>query len=431
MPEKFDAIIVGAGVAGLAAAYKLAKAGLAVVVIERGDYPGAKNVMGGVLYRAMLEELIPEFWKEAPLQRPVVEQRFWLMDEDSVVTTGYKGQSWAEEPYNCFTVFRGQFDQWFARKCTEAGALIINETTVESCIVEHGKVVGVRTTRPDGDLYANVVVLADGVNSLLAKELGFHKEWQPNQVALAVMEVLKLPAQVIEERFNLEPGMGTTIEIFGSGTLGMVGTSFIYTNKEHISVGVGALLSQMRERQIRPYDLLENLKNHPMVRPLVRKSEPVEYYAHLIPEGGYKAIPKMVGDGVVVVGDAAQLVNSIHREGSNLAMTSGRLAAEAIIRAYEIGEFNERALSHYQEKLRDSFVISDLKKYKDTSELFENRPQYFNQYIPAANMALREMLTVDGTSKSDKQKLIARKLLGGRSMYSIGKDIYRAWKAVK
>ncbi|MEG6523727.1 FAD-dependent oxidoreductase [Desulfotomaculum sp. 1211_IL3151] len=431
MPEKFDAIVVGAGVAGLAAAYKLAKAGLSVVVIERGDYPGAKNVMGGVLYRAMLEELIPEFWKEAPLQRPVVEQRFWLMDEDSVVTTGYKGQSWAEEPYNCFTVFRGQFDQWFARKCTEAGALIINETTVESCIVENGKVVGIRTTRPDGDLYANVVVLADGVNSLLAKELGFHKEWQPQQVALAVMEVLKLPAQVIEERFNLESGMGTTIEIFGSGTLGMVGTSFIYTNKEHISVGVGALLSQMRERQIRPYDLLENLKNHPMVRPLVRKSEPVEYYAHLIPEGGYNAIPKMVGDGVVVVGDAAQLVNSIHREGSNLAMTSGKLAAEAILRAYEIGEFNERALSHYQEKLWDSFVISDLKKYKDTAELFENRPQYFNQYIPAANMALREMLTVDGTSKSDKQKLVAQKFLGGRSMYSMAKDIYRAWKAVK
>ncbi|GAB6178718.1 FAD-dependent oxidoreductase [Desulfotomaculum defluvii] len=431
MPEKFDAIVVGAGVAGLAAAYKLAKAGLAVVVIERGDYPGAKNVMGGVLYRAMMEELIPEFWKEAPLQRPVVEQRFWLMDEDSVVTTSYKGQSWAQEPYNCFTVFRGQFDQWFARKCTEAGAIIINETTVESCIVENGKVVGVRTTRPDGDLYANVVVLADGVNSLLAQELGFHREWQPQQVALVVMEVLKLPSQVIEERFNLEPGMGTTIEIFGSGTLGMVGTSFIYTNKEHISFGVGALLSQVRERQIRPYDLLENLKNHPMVRPLIRNGEPVEYYAHLIPEGGYKAIPKMVGDGVVVVGDAAQLVNSIHREGSNLAMTSGRLAAEAIIRAHEIGEFNERALSHYQEKLRDSFVISDLKKYKDTSELFENRPQYFNQYIPAANMALREMLTVDGTSKRDKQKLIARRLLSGRSMYSMGKDIYQAWRAVK
>ncbi|ABO50068.1 FAD dependent oxidoreductase [Desulforamulus reducens MI-1] len=431
MPEKFDVIVVGAGAAGLAAAYKMAREGLAVVVIERGDYPGAKNVMGGVLYRAMMEELIPEFWKEAPLQRPVVEQRFWLMDEDSVVTTSYKGQEWAKEPYNCFTVFRGQFDQWFARKCTEAGAIIINETTVESCIVENERVVGVRTNRPDGDLYANVVVLADGVNSLLGKQLGFHSEWQPQQVALAVMEELKLPSQVIEDRFNLDSGMGATIEIFGGGTVGMVGTAFIYTNKEHISIGVGALLSQIREAKVRPYDLLENLKNHPAVRPLIRNSEPVEYYAHLIPEGGYNAIPKLVGDGVMAIGDAAQLVNGIHREGSNLAMTSGRLAAEAIIRAHKIGEFNERALSHYEINLRDSFVIKDLKKYKDTSRLFENQPQYFNQYIPAANMALREMLTVDGISKKDKQKLITRRILSGRSMFSLGKDIYQAWRAVK
>lgn len=431
MPEKFDVIVVGAGVAGLAAAYKLAKGGLSVVVIERGDYPGAKNVMGGVLYRAMMEEIIPEFWKEAPLQRPVVEQRFWLMDEESVVNTGFKGQQWAREPYNCFTVFRGQFDQWFARKCAEAGAIIINETVVESCIVENDRVIGVRTNRPEGDLYANVVVLADGVNSLLSKQLGFHNEWKPQQVALAVMEELKLPSEVIEDRFNLEPGMGATIEIFGSGTLGLVGTAFIYTNKEHISIGVGALLSQIRQMQIRPYDLLENLKNHPMVRPLIRKGEPVEYYAHLIPEGGYKAIPRLTGNGVVVVGDAAQLVNGIHREGSNLAMTSGRLAAEAILRAHEMGEFNERVLSYYEKQLRSSYVIEDLKKYKDTSHLFEVNPQYFNKYIPATNMALHEMLTVDGVSKKDKQRLILQRLLSGGSLFSLGKDLYQAWRAVK
>ncbi len=431
MPEKFDAIVVGAGAAGLAAAYKMAKAGLSVAVIERGDYPGAKNVMGGVLYSAMMEELIPEFWKEAPLQRPVVEQKFWLMDDQSAVTVGYKGAEWSNEPYNCFTVFRGQFDQWFAQKCIEAGAIIINETLAESCIVENGQVIGVRTNRPDGDIYANVTVLADGVNSLLSKQLGFHNEWKPNEVALAVMEELKLPAEVIEDRFNLDPGMGATIEIFGRGTMGLLGTAFIYTNKEHISIGTGVLLSQLREAQLRPYDLLENLKNHPVVRPLIRNGEPVEYYAHLIPEGGYKSIPKLVGSGVVVVGDAAQLVNGIHREGSNLAMTSGRLAAEAIIAAHQMGEFNERALSHYEEKLRDSFVIQDLKKYQNASELFENKPQYFNKYIPAANMALREMLTVDGNSKRYKQKAIIKRLLGGTGLYSFGKDIYQAWRAMR
>jgi electron transfer flavoprotein-quinone oxidoreductase len=431
MAEKFDAIVVGAGVAGLAATYKMAKEGLSVALIERGDYPGAKNVMGGVLYRSMMEDLIPEFWKEAPLQRPVVEQRYWFMDEKSVVNTGYKDQEWAIEPYNCFTVFRGQFDQWFAKKCEEVGALIINETLVESCIIENDKVVGVRTNRPDGDLYANVVVLADGVNSLLSKQLGFHKEWQPQEVALAVMEQLKLPSSVIEERFNLDPGMGATIEIFGQSTLGMVGTSFIYTNKEHISIGVGALLSQLREAQVSPYDLLENLKNHPVVKPLIKDSEPVEYYAHMIPEGGYKSIPKLVGNGVVVIGDAAQLVNGIHREGSNMAMTSGRLAAETIIRVHQTGEFNKQALSLYEEALRDSFVIKDLKKYKNASHLLETNPQYFNKYLPSANIAMREMLTVDGVSKKDKQKSIIQQVLSGSGLYSFGKDIYQAWRAMR
>ncbi|ACV62775.1 Electron-transferring-flavoproteindehydrogenase [Desulfofarcimen acetoxidans DSM 771] len=431
MPEKFDVIVVGAGVGGLSAAYKLAQEGLSVAVIERGDYPGAKNVMGGVFYRAMMDDLIPEFWREAPLQRPVVEQRFWLMDDQSVVTSGYKTQEWAREPYNCFTVFRGQFDQWFAGKCIEAGVLVINETVVEACIVENERVVGIRTGRPEGELYANVVVLADGVNSLLSKQLGFHAEWMPQQVALAVMEELQLPAGVIEERFNLDPGLGATIEIYGSATLGLVGTAFIYTNKEHISIGVGALLSQIREMKVRPYELLEALKKHPMVAPLVKGGKPVEYYAHLIPEGGYNSIPKLVGNGVVVVGDAAQLVNGIHREGSNLAMTSGRLAAEAIIQAHNTGEFTVRELSHYEDNLRNSFVIQDLKKYKNISHLLETNPRFLNEYIPATNMALHEMLTVDGVSKRKKQNLIIKHILKNSNLYALGKDIYKVWRAVK
>jgi Dehydrogenases (flavoproteins) len=91
LAEKFDVIVVGAGVSGLAAAYVMAKEGLNVIVIEKGKYPGSKNVMGGVLYRHMMEEIIPEFWKEAPLERPIVEQNFWLLGKESVAKTGYKG----------------------------------------------------------------------------------------------------------------------------------------------------------------------------------------------------------------------------------------------------------------------------------------------------------------------------------------------------
>jgi electron transfer flavoprotein-quinone oxidoreductase len=431
LAEKFDAIIVGAGVSGLAAAYVIAKKGLSVVVIEKGQKPGSKNVMGGILYRKMMEEIIPEFWKDAPLERPVIEQNFWLLGKNSVMKTGYKGMEWATSPYNNYTVFRGKFDQWFAKKCVEAGSLIINETLVKKCIVKNNKVIGVETDRPDGEIYADVVVLADGVNSLLSKDLGFHTEWRKDEIALAVMEVLKLPSEIIEEKFNLDKGMGATIEIFGDGTQGMVGTAFIYTNKNHISIGCGALLSQMSEQDVKPYELLEYLKQHPIIKPLINGAEPCEYYAHMIPEGGYTSIPKLVDDGVIVVGDAAQFVNGIHREGSNLAMTSGRYAGETIIRAKELGRFDNETLSYYQDLVKKSFITKDLKKYKTASKTLEKNPAFFNHYIPAVNEAMSEMFTVDGVSKADKQKKIIKRFLKGRSIFGAAMDGIKLFWAVK
>jgi electron transfer flavoprotein-quinone oxidoreductase len=390
------------------------------LLIERGEYPGSKNVMGGVLYRKQMEELIPEFWKEAPLERPVIEQRFWMMDKESVVQFGYKGLEWGVEPYNNFTVLRAQFDQWFAKKAVEAGALLINETVVTECIVENGKVIGIRTDRPNGEVYADVVVLADGVNSLLSKQLGFHKEFRPDEVALTVMEVINLPKEKINDRFNLEDNQGCTIEIFGDSTKGNLGTAFLYTNKDSLNIGVGTTLSSMIKAKLKPYDLLDYLKTHPMVKPMLAGGESAEYLAHLIPEGGYRSVPKVAGNGVVVIGDAAQLVNAIHREGSNMAM-----------QAKYRGDFSESSLNLYRQKLYDSFIIKDLEKYKDATHTFENNPQYFKEYVPMMNKAMSKFFTVDGTPKRDKQKEIMKSVTSERGTIKVIQDIYRAWKAVK
>lgn len=431
MQDKFDVIIVGAGPAGSACAYTLAKAGLNVIMFERGEYPGSKNVMGGVLYRKMLDDIIPGFYKEAPIERPVVEQRFMMMDKESALTVSYKGLEWEKEPYNCFTVLRAKFDQWFAGKAVEEGALLINETVVTECIVEDGRVVGIKTDRPDGDVYADVVVLADGVNSLLAKSLGFHKEFRPDEVALATMEVLKLDKKIIEDRFNLERDQGCTIEIFGDATKGILGTAFLYTNKDSLNIGVGTLLSGLIKHKIKPHELLDYVKQHPMIRPYLQGSEQQEYLAHLIPEGGYHSMPKVVGNGVVVVGDAAQLVNAIHREGSNLAMTSGVLAAETILIAKQMNDFSENMLDTYRMKLMDSFVGKDMKKYKDATHHFDKFPQYFEKYIPMINQAASKMFTVDGTPKREKQKAIIREIGGIGDKVKLARDVIRAWRVVK
>lgn len=431
MAEKFDVIVVGAGPAGTACAYTLAKAGVSVLLIERGEYPGSKNVMGGVLYRKMMDDIIPGFYKEAPIERPIVEQRFMMLDTESAVTFSYKGMEWGKEPYNNFTVLRAKFDQWFADQAVKQGALLINETVVTECIVEDGKVVGVRTDRPDGDVYADVVVLADGVNSLLAKSLGFHKEFRPDEVALAVMEVLKLDKKIIEDRFNLEGDQGCTIEIFGDSTKGILGTAWLYTNKDSLNIGVGAMLSGLIKAKIKPYELLEYVKQHPMIRSYIQGTEQQEYLAHLIPEGGYNSMPRIVGDGVVVVGDAAQMVNAIHREGSNMAMTSGVLAAEAIMRAKEAGDFSRTMLDSYRVNLMSSFVGEDLKKYKDATHHFEKYPHYFDKYIPLMNKAASQMFTVDGTPKREKQKKIWNDIGGTGEKLKIAKDLFAAWKVMK
>lgn len=428
--EKFDVIVVGGGPAGLAAAYVLAQAGVKVAVIERGDFAGAKNVMGGILYRQPTQEVFGEFWKEAPLERPIVEQNYWVLTKEGALKGGFRSQSFMREPYNCFSVLRARIDKWMAEKVRQAGALLITETVVEEVLREDGKVCGVRTGRPEGDLACDVVVAADGVNSLIAKQAGLKQEWKPNQIAVVVKEIIALPREEVEKRFGLNPDEGATIELFGEASGGLVGTAFIYTNRDSLSVGVGAMASDILEAKISPNDLIERLKEHPAIAPLVAGGEVREYMAHLIPEGGLNSMPKLYTDGMVVVGDAAALVDSMHREGSNLAITSGKLAAEAILRAIEWKDFSAQSLARYEQLLQDSYVIRDLQKYRRAPHFFETHPEIFGLYPAVGQFAGETFMTVDGVSKKEKQWQIIRHLLSRRPIWKLAQDAWAAWRSL-
>ncbi|MED4608043.1 FAD-dependent oxidoreductase, partial [Paenibacillus validus] len=415
-------------------ALTMARAGLSVVLLERGEFPGAKNIFGGVLYRKMLEDLIPEFWTEKgfPMERQIVEQRIWMMSKQSVVTFGHRNEAY-KEPFNCFTGLRVKFDQWFADKAVQAGAIPVYQTVATEFLKEGDRVVGVKTDRADGNLYADVVVIADGVNSLLGKSLGIHKEWRPDEVSLAVKEVIALPREKIEDRFQVEGDEGVTIEFMGETSLGMAGLGFLYTNKETLSLGVGVMVDQLREKRIKPYALLEAAKQHPMIRKLIQGGEVLEYSGHLIPEGGYHSIPPLSGDGWCIVGDAAQLINFVHREGTNLAMTSGRLAGEAIVQAREKGDYSRDTLKAYDDKIRSSFLEKDLKKYKGMHQfLKEQDPELLFDKLPQAlNEAAYHMFLVDGVSKADKQKLAVKLIKdaagGTMNLMKLG---YKSWRAM-
>ena len=139
-------------------------------------------------------------------------------------------------------------------------------------------------------MYGNIVIAADGVNSLLSKKAGLHGELAANHVALAVKEIVNMTREKIEDRFLLNPNEGATIELFGDSTMGMLGYGFIYTNRDSLSVGVGALLSDFIKKKVTPNDLMERFKKHPMLQKLLEGGESKEYMAHLIPEGGAAAI---------------------------------------------------------------------------------------------------------------------------------------------
>ncbi|MCD4812760.1 FAD-dependent oxidoreductase [bacterium] len=429
--DKFDAIVVGAGPSGLAAAMAMAKAGLEVALLERGAFAGSKNVMGGIFYRHPLEELIPDFWKNAPLERTIIEQRFWMLGSQGHTGGGVRSQTFAGDKPNCWSVCRAKFDRWLAEKAEEAGVMMLTEATVESLLQENGKVVGVHTNLEDGDLRGDVVVIADGVNSLLLRDLGVHAEIKPNQVATAVKEIISLPAEKIEDRFNVEPGQGVSIELFGSITQGGVGLGFLYSNQDSISLGVGVLTSDLAKMRVTPNDILEGVKNHPSIKPLIAGGKTEEYLAHLIPEGGYHAVPKVHGNGWVAVGDAAMLVDSIHREGSNLAIKSGMLAAQTIIQAKEKNDFSETTLADYRKSLDASFVMQDLKKYKGLSHYLESNPHFFDVYPDLINDAGAAFFTVNGETKWEMQKRILTMVKKRRGIIKAALDAIKGGLTLK
>jgi len=430
--ERFDAIVVGAGMAGNAAALTLAKRGLKVLQIERGEYPGSKNVQGAILYADMLEKLVPNFREDAPLERHLVEQRFWIMDEKSHTGLHYRSDDFNEERPNRYTIIRAQFDRWFSSKVREAGAIVLCETTVKELVKDaYGKVIGVITDRDDGEVHADVVVLAEGVNGLLGTRADLRDRPTPENVALAVKEMHFLPRETIEARFNLKGDEGMVIEAAGTISQGMTGMGFLYANKESISIGIGCLVSDFQKTGETPYDLLDRFKKHPSIAPLIDGSEVKEYAGHLIPEGGFNAIPKLCGDGWVVVGDAAQLNNAMHREGSNLAMTSGRLAGEAIFQIKSRRDPMTAAnLSLYKKMLDESFVIKDLKKYKDMPALLHTQSQnFFLTYPQLVSKALQNFVRVDGTPKREKEKGTLKSWVSARSWTGLFGDAFRFAKA--
>lgn len=426
MNNKTDVIVVGGGPAGISAAITIARAGKNVILIERGKFSGSKNVFGGAIYTQPTKEIFPYFEKTAPLDRKTITHKYIICAPEESTSINY---NCAKKEANSYSVIRAKFDRWMAKEAQKEGVVLVTETLVTELLIKENKVVGVITELEE--YFADIVILADGVNSLLAKQIGLRKEIKPQDVALGVKEVIKLPKEVIEARFNLEDGEGCVTEVFGAPMLGMLGLGFIYTNKESISIGLGVSLEELAEKKIKPYELLDEFKSHPTIAPLLKGGELIEYSAHLIPEGGYKKLPKLYTDGVMVTGDSAMLVNNLHWEGTNLAMTSGKLAGEVAIEAINKKDFSANTLALYQKKMENSFVIKDLKTYKNLMSTIGHRAESFLGYYPKKINDFLSMFTeVDSIPKRDKFRAFIKSVFTDRSVSELVKDGFNLIKLV-
>ncbi len=425
--DKFDAIIVGGGLAGCTAGYLLAQAGLEVLVIEKGNFSGSKNMTGGRLYAHSIEKIFPDFAQEAPIERSVVHEKISFMTENSCVTMDYNALEAEKKEDRSYTILRTKFDQWLAQKAEDAGVGMISGIRVDDLIVRDGKVCGVIAAGEE--MEADVVVLADGVNSILGEKLGMVSKVTPHHCAVGAKEVIKLSKQQINDRFNCNDNEGTAWLFAGTPSDGYMGGGFLYTNEDSVSLGVVFGLHNIEKAGKTIPQMLEDFKNHPTIKPLITGGELVEYSAHVVPEGGYHMLPKMIDDGVLIAGDAAGLCLNVGYtvRGMDLAVASGEAAAKAIIAAKEKNDFSKETLSLYTKELDESFVMKDLKLYKDLPEFLDNK-RMFNDYPEMAAGIFKDMFTINGPSFPMRKMIMAHvKKVGFMNLL---KDGYKGVKSI-
>lgn len=390
MDDKFDCIIVGGGIAGLSAALTLAKANMRFLLIERGEFSGAKNVSGGVLWGTDLNRLVPNYWEEedAGFERFIKHRRLTFADHESTFSLDFKSNHYDKPPYSGLVVLRSKFDNWLASKVEEAIAssefpdesFIATNILVEEILKEGEKVVGIRAG--EEKFYADCVILAEGVNNLLTRQIGLQEKYVPaDYLATGIKEVIRFDQKVLEDRFQLSGLGGLSNEFVGSAiTSGIEGGGFLYTNRDSISLGLVLSIKDMREKLRASgkniYDVLNDFKKHPVVAETIRGGEVVEYSAHVVSMGDMRVMPKeLYADGVMLAGESANLLMNSGKaiQGMDYAMHSGILAAETVVAAKSKGDFSANSLKLYKIKLENSYLLKDLKNLQGAVHLLHEK----------------------------------------------------------
>lgn len=432
-----DVVVVGAGPAGATAALRLAGRGLDVALIERAETPGAKNLSGGVLYLDALVRAVGEAWREAPLERVVTRNVTTLLTSDASVSLDYGDPTLASSGTggapNAATVLRARLDPWLAGQAEAAGAFLMPGMLVESLALADDpavpggrRVVGV--VAGGQVMRARAVVLADGVNSFLARGAGLRPTPRPHQLAVGVKAVLGLDPALVEARFGVPEGEGAAHALVGDATLGVAGGAFLYTNQDSLSLGVVLRLDALTESGRSAREVFGHVLTHPGLQRYVADAEVLEYGSHLVAEGGIGMVGTVAWPGCVVVGDAAGLTlnSGLVLRGMDLAITSGLVAGDVVADAVA-AEDPARVLA-YQAALSASPAYRDLATHAGMTGLLE-RPGPYGPWGEAARDALRSTFHINDDGAVPLRVSLRRALRSQSPRAWLG-DVRRIWRSV-
>lgn len=408
--SEFDVIVVGGGPAGSSAAMKLASAGHNVLLVEKSDPPGSKNVSGGVLWGNDLAAVVPDWQKTAPVERYVKSKGVGFLTKDSNIGLEFRSNLFdANKGGNM--VLRAKFDQWLVKKAKDFGAMVTTGVTVDRVVFDNGRAIGVEQ---DGDtITSECVILAEGANPRVAIDSGLREPLSDKDVAIGVKEVIKLSENTINERFNLRGKEGFAGEyVLGFLSGGVEAGGFLYTNKDTISAGVVISMKHLRENDSTySFDIIEQFLQHPAIAPMLEGGSIEEYSAHMVQEGGLERIPKLYGNGYMITGDAAgfSFSNGLVLQGMNYAIASGLAAADTYIEAKANSGIDETSLSAYRKRLLDSYVLKDFYNFRGIGDVTWGKLPH--RALPVALENMMKGLFIDqGIPKKHMYELMAESL---------------------
>ncbi len=391
-----DVVIVGAGPAGLAAAYQLVKLveahnasnpgkqiePLSIAVLEKGKEIGAHGLSGAVMDPRGIAELMPDWLERGfPVEGKVGHDAFWYLLEKKKIAAPILPAPLQNE--GNYVVSLAEITRWLGGVIGGMGIDIFPEFAASRVLVEDGRVVGVRTGdkgidksgqpkanfEPGVDIRAKITILAEGPRGTLTKQLAglfdLYAGKNPQVYSVGVKELWQLP----DDRF----APGTVVHTMGWPLdANTFGGGFMYGMKDRV-VDIGLVVGlDYKNPTIDPHHEFQRYKLHPAVRELLQGGKMIGAGAKAIPEGGYFSMPRMYGDGFMILGDSAGYLNGARLKGIHLAIKSGMLAAETALQAMLKNDFSAAQLQEYNARFESSWAKTELWSQRNFHQAFEN-----------------------------------------------------------